>query len=316
VSPYRGGWEPGDRFPPKTKQPAPKHGIKLKKIGASWWGVRWIEALERILGADSGRLSRGRTYARAGRTHDLIVKKSKVRALVTGSRPEPYEVSIALGSLPADTWQRVLTGMAAKAEFAAELLAGQMPKDLDEVFRAAGTSLFPRDRTDLVTSCSCPDNGDPCKHVAATHYVLGEALDQDPFLLFELRGRSKQQVLEALRALRTEPSESKNKRSKTTRKRAQPNDATARPALSHVEYDKAPEPAPTLELCFDAPQSRGALLKQLGTPASWRSEESPADSLSVLVQTAAERARAIAMRQDDPVAARHARSANIEPKRR
>jgi uncharacterized Zn finger protein len=77
-----------------------------------------------------------------------------------------------------------------------------MPQAIDEVFVAAGVSLFPKQRADLETSCSCPDWGDPCKHVAATHYVLGEALDRDPFLLFELRGRTKDQVLDALRAAR------------------------------------------------------------------------------------------------------------------
>jgi uncharacterized Zn finger protein len=77
-----------------------------------------------------------------------------------------------------------------------------MPQAIDEVFVAAGVSLFPKQRADLRTSCSCPDWGDPCKHVAATHYVLGDALDRDPFLLFELRGRTKDQVLDALRAAR------------------------------------------------------------------------------------------------------------------
>jgi uncharacterized Zn finger protein len=94
--------------------------------------------------------------------------------------------------------------MAAQAKFSAALLAGEMPQEIDAVFHAAGASLFPKQRAELKANCSCPDDGDPCKHVAATHYVLGEALDRDPFLLFELRGRSKSQVLDALRAARVE----------------------------------------------------------------------------------------------------------------
>ena len=86
-----------------------------------------------------------------------------------------------------------------------ELLAGQMPQAIDEVFVEAGVSLFPKQRADLKTRCSCPDWGDPCKHVAATHYVLGEAFDRDPFLLFELRGRTKHEVLSALRSARGGP---------------------------------------------------------------------------------------------------------------
>ena len=70
-------WEDGDRYPSK-KAPAPEHGIKVKKAGNSWWGKRWLDALEAVLGADSGRLARGRSYARAGRTHDLEVKRGEV----------------------------------------------------------------------------------------------------------------------------------------------------------------------------------------------------------------------------------------------
>src|SRR6059036_1628093 len=92
--------------------------------------------------------------------------------------------------------------MANQAVFAAELLAGEMPKEIDQAFRASGRSLFPAKVKDLQTACSCPDWANPCKHVAATHFVLGEAFDRDPFLLFELRGRSKDQVLSALRRAR------------------------------------------------------------------------------------------------------------------
>ena len=91
--------------------------------------------------------------------------------------------------------------MAGQALFAAQLLAGEMPQDIEEAFAAAGVSLFPDRRGDLDTDCSCPDWANPCKHVAATHYILGEQFDEDPFLLFRLRGRTQEQILAALRAL-------------------------------------------------------------------------------------------------------------------
>ncbi len=301
MSPYRGGWEPGDRFPPRTKQPPPKHGIKLKKIAASWWGLRWISALELVLGAGAGRLSRGRTYARAGRVHDLVVENGKLRALVTGSRPAPYEITIELSALSAATWQHVVSGMAARAQFAAELLAGQMPKELDDVFRAAGTSLFPRDRADLTTSCSCPDTGDPCKHVAATHYLLGEALDQDPFLLFELRGRTKEQVLQALRAARAADTASGSKRSKRQGANVTlPPSGEPRAAISSEDYDRPHQPVPMLEFSFEAPSAHGALLRQLGSPAAWNGDGSLADALSEQVKRAADRARRVALAEEEP----------------
>jgi uncharacterized Zn finger protein len=293
------GWEPGYTRGPK--KPPPPGGIKLKKAGTTWWGLRWIEALERVLGADGKRLGRGRTYARAGRTHDLIVHAGQVRAKVTGSREAPYEVSIELAQLPAETWAAAIAGMAAKAQFAAELLAGEMPLQIDEVFRAAATSLFPSGRDDLQTSCSCPDWGDPCKHVAATHYVLGEAFDRDPFLLFELRGRKKDEVLEALRRARAGAPTGATTPVPEQRREEVPRVALA--ALELEGYDRAREPLPKLELSFAPPLTHGSLLRQLGLPAAWDRTEAPADALSPLIQRAAEVARRIALAEPEPAAA-------------
>jgi len=307
----RAGW-------PKSgpKKPPPEHGIKMKKAGTTWWGQRWIEALEAVLRGDAGRLARGRTYARAGRTHDLVVQDGKVTAKVTGSRATPYEVAMQLAQLDAAAWTEAIAGMAAKAQFSAELLAGQMPQQIDEVFRAAGTSLFPRQRTDLVTSCSCPDWGDPCKHVAATHYVLGEALDRDPFLLFELRGKTKGQVLDALRAARGGDAAQS------------PQDAVAPEGafevatltladLNAADYDKPREALPTLQFSFDEPVSHAAVLRQLGSPAAWSGEETPLEVLAPLVRAAAETARRTALAEplaaDDSARATDERASDAEP---
>jgi uncharacterized Zn finger protein len=284
---------------PAPKRPPPERGIRMKKAGTTWWGQRWIEALEDVLRGDAGRLARGRTYARAGRTHDLVVKGGKVTAKVTGSRATPYKITIELAQLSQAAWKQAIAGMAEKAQFSAELLAGQMPQAIDEVFAEAGLSLFPQQRSDLKTSCSCPDWGDPCKHVAATHYVLGEALDRDPFLLFELRGRSKEQVLDALRAARGGESEQRTKKggeSRTVSLDAPGEVPTVK--LGKVkagDYDKAREPLPVLHFSFDQPVTHGAVLRQLGAPAAWEGDESPAELLAPLVRAAAETARRMAM---------------------
>jgi uncharacterized Zn finger protein len=281
------------------KKPPPERGIRMKKAGTTWWGQRWIEALEHVLRGDSKRLARGRTYARAGRTHDLVVRGGKVTAKVTGSRPTPYAISIELTKLGASTWKKAIDGLAKKAQFSAELLAGQMPQAIDEVFVEAGASLFPSERADLATRCSCPDWGDPCKHVAATHYVLGEALDRDPFLLFELRGRTKDQVLDALRAARGGASETIAK--KRGKFKAAPPDAPLEVPtvtlgkLKAGDYDKPREPLPALHFSFDEPVTQGAVLHQLGAPGAWESDASPADVLAPLVRAAAQAARRIAM---------------------
>src|SRR5262249_57826084 len=99
-------------------------------------------------------------------------------------------------------WEKVAEAMAAEAIHAARLLSGEMPEQIEELFAAAGASLLPAARGDLETDCSCPDWANPCKHVAAVHYLLGERFDADPFLIFELRGRTQAEIAEALRARR------------------------------------------------------------------------------------------------------------------
>jgi uncharacterized Zn finger protein len=295
----------------------PAHGIKVRSIGATWWSQRWIQALEAISEGYSGRLARGRAYARTGRVHDLAVAAGKVTARVTGSRLAPYAVEIALATLSDAAWSTAIVAMSEQARFAAELLAGQMPAELDEAFRAGGSSLFPVVEADLTTACSCPDWANPCKHVAATHYVLGEALDRDPFLLLELRGRGRDLVLDALRAARAsrhdeatpgtgEPGEAgeagePGEAGEAGEPGDEPRDdagtdvATVKlPRLSAAEYDQPRAPLPALHLGLDAPAAPGALLGQLGAPASWSIAASPAELLAPLVRAAADHARELA----------------------
>ena len=181
-------------------------GIKAKsKRGAfvkNWWATRWIKALERLV--DTGRLSRGRSYARKGQVLSIEESKEGIQAKVQGSQRTPYKVSIHMTPLSDAAWDKVIDALAEQAIFTAQLLAGEMPQEIEEAFAAAKVSLFPDKRAELVTDCSCPDYANPCKHVAAVHYILGEQFDEDPFLLFRLRGRSQEQILEALRARRAE----------------------------------------------------------------------------------------------------------------
>jgi uncharacterized Zn finger protein len=174
-----------------------------------------------------------------------------------------------------------------------------MPKEIDEALQSSCGSIFPTKEADLVTDCSCPDWANPCKHVAATHYVLGEALDRDPFLLFELRGRTKDQVLGALRAARSDACPRAKRRTKITPTPKGEIPSVTLGSVKRADYDRPRAPAPALRLSFDAPSTHGAMLRQLGAPAAWSGEDSPADLLSPLVRAAAERARQIALAEVD-----------------
>ncbi|MEU7977632.1 SWIM zinc finger family protein [Micromonospora sp. NPDC049081] len=171
-------------------------------IGVSWWSRRFLEVLESF--ALGTRLTRGRAYARRGQVLRLDVSPGRVEASVQGSRPRPYPVVITLPPFPEALWARVERELAGQAFFSARLLAGDLPAELEELFAGAGAPLFPDSVGELTQRCGCPDFAVPCKHLAATFYLLAEAFDADPFQLLHWRGRSRDGLLGRLRSLRAE----------------------------------------------------------------------------------------------------------------
>jgi uncharacterized Zn finger protein len=170
------------------------------EIAQTWWSRRFIEVLESF--GMGGRLTRGRRYARAGQVLSMTLSTSVVVARVQGSRPEPYRVRIAVRAFRAADWRRIEEALAGQAWYAAKLLAGQMPPDLEEVFDRLGLRLFPDSQRELTMDCSCPDWEVPCKHLAATCYLLAESFDADPFQILAWRGRNRTELLAHLRELR------------------------------------------------------------------------------------------------------------------
>ncbi|WP_026735185.1 SWIM zinc finger family protein [Fischerella sp. PCC 9605] len=166
-----------------------------------WWSQRWLELLDSY--RFKKRLERGRNYARQGNVLSIEFQGAKVLARVQGSESEPYKVSLSLDSFSDEEWGYVVETMSKKAIFAAKLLAGEMPQNIEEVFTASGLSLFPFTLSDVHSRCSCPDKANPCKHIAAVYYQLGDRFSEDPFVLFQLRGRTKEQIISNLRQLRS-----------------------------------------------------------------------------------------------------------------
>lgn len=232
----------------------PTHGIKAHTrrgaFGQSWWASRWNAALEQLV--NPGRLQRGRTYARAGQVMSLDVGREGVDAVVQGSRPEPYKVSVRFRRLTDQEWERVIDAMSAEALYAARLLSGEMPEQIEDVFAAVGSSLFPRDSEDMQTSCTCPDWANPCKHIAAVHYLLGERFDDDPFLMFLLRGRSKDEIIAALRQRRAGPSVETI------------DDAAPAPEPDLLAFWSIPAQTEEVALHFALPETHALAVKRLG----------------------------------------------------
>jgi uncharacterized Zn finger protein len=173
----------------------------VAEFGRTWWGRAWLEALEQRARLDPDRLPRGRDYARSGTVGELTLAPGEARARVQGRKTEPYEVRIRVRRFTDDEWDRVLVAISARLGHAAALLDGELPPEIARDAAAAGLDLLPGGG-ELGPRCSCPDDADPCKHSAAACYLITDALDTDPFALFLLRGRTRDQVLAGIRARR------------------------------------------------------------------------------------------------------------------
>jgi uncharacterized Zn finger protein len=202
MSEFRGRWEDWPPARPIRVEGGIKARSRRGAIGEQWWSRRFIGVLESH--GLSGRLARGRSYARAGQVLDFALSQGKVTAVVQGSRPRPYDVRLGVLPLTKPQWRRVQQRLASQALFRAKLLAGEMPHEIEDVFAECGTPLFPRSAADLDMHCSCPDWGVPCKHLAAVCYVLAEEFDRDPFAMLAWRGQARDELLAALREIRSE----------------------------------------------------------------------------------------------------------------
>ena len=169
----------------------------MARFSRTWWGQRFIAALEEF--TDPARLGRGRSYASGGRILDYTLAKGTVTAKVRGSinpyfgvYKEPiYKTSITLKAISAADWKKAIRHIASRADLVTKLLMNEMPDTIEDAFSGLGLHLLPHSESDFTTSCSCPDWANPCKHIAGVYYLLASALDHDPFLMFELRGLSR-----------------------------------------------------------------------------------------------------------------------------
>ena len=172
-----------------------------RQFGHTWWGRAWVDALENRARLDPNRLPRGRTYARYDRVSSLHLARGEITAKVRGSRPGTYRVIVRVHTYGDAEWKRVVETVAGRAAHAAALLDGELDPSIAEDAAASGVDLLPGPG-DLQPRCSCPDWADPCKHAAAVCYLVADVLDDDPFALFELRGRSRDALMSELRAER------------------------------------------------------------------------------------------------------------------
>jgi len=256
-------------------------------FGTTWWGQAWVRALEHRARLDVNRLPRGRTYLRQNRVGPLTAEAGEVRAAVRGSRESAYRVRVRVRPFTETEWDVVLDVVSGRAAHAAALLDGELAPAIVADVEAAGLDLLPG-AGDVTTSCTCPDWANPCKHAAAVCYLVADLLDDDPFTLLLLRGRTRDQMLAALRARRTA---TRPDRGRPTAVAVVPADAgvvaSAAFSAEHPPLPRPPlppgHPSSPAPLASDAPA---------GSPVT-------ADELQALAADAARRAWELATGESD-----------------
>ncbi|MEU4130282.1 SWIM zinc finger family protein [Streptomyces wuyuanensis] len=265
---------------------APRAG--KEDFAASWWGNAWVDALEDTA-LDPNRLVRGRAYAGRGHVDAITVTPGRVVAYVHGSRPRPYRAEIRLRTLGEDAWERLLDAAAARPDHIAALLDKDVPHAL------AAADLLPAPG-DLVPDCSCPDDGFPCKHAAALCYQTARILDEDPFVLFLMRGRGEQEILAEL--TRRNAARSAAERGAARNESTPAGRRTGAPALATVRARDAltPRTRPPLPPPLPVP-------RQPGRPPVYPQAAGAPDplALDLLAGEAAARAHATLHTGRDPV---------------
>jgi len=181
----------------------------LSKAGLGqqpWWVAEWMELINSY--RYKKRLERAWIYAREGNVLSIRFEGRRVQARVQGTEPEPYKSKLWLDVLSDEDWDFVLEALSQKARWTCQLLAGVMPDDIERAFAASGKRLFPFKLQEVRSECTCPDKANPCKHISAVYYLMGDRFSEDPFVLFQLRGRSRAQLLKDLAERRRQQNQS------------------------------------------------------------------------------------------------------------
>lgn len=234
----------------------------------SGWAFRFLARLAALGWEDA--LAGGRAVALSGAVTSLDLGRTGARADVKAADGHFEETSLSLLPLATVAKRRVLKAMAARARFAAHLLAGRLPDDVEGAFEGTGRTLLPVDAGDVVFRCSCAEVPGPCAHAGALAVLIGDRLQDDPFLVFLLRGVPREELLEGLQRARTRPERSPGPDAAdeaATRGAADLPEPLPRHVLERPELFYRPgEPVAALRASYAPPDHPEAVLTRLGPP--------------------------------------------------
>jgi uncharacterized Zn finger protein len=268
----------------------------MSKFSRTWWGKKFIEALEKF--TDSGRLSRGRSYAKNDKVKRFEISHGVVIAEVRGSinpyygvYKEPlYTTTIEFQPISAAKWSAAIALIASRASLISRLLLNEIPDNIEDSFSLLGLHLLPHSRKDFDSECSCPDWENPCKHIAGVYYLVAAELDRDPFLLFELRGLSRQDLQKELlksplgQALAVELQRSQRPPQPITAYYTRPQTIAAHPESLRDFWQSAKRLPQTIEPPPETPVAGIPIKKQGDFPAFWQRENSFIEAMETIYE--------------------------------
>ncbi|GAA2309876.1 hypothetical protein GCM10009853_079190 [Glycomyces scopariae] len=175
--------------------------------GRTWWGRKWWRALETIgLNYPDQRIVRGRALAGHGSVTGLAIEPGLVSGRVADANGA-FDAQIAIPVYNASAWAAGMTALSLSPSCVAGLLAGRLPKRIDDVLAETGMRLLPKkfvteDHNRITTSCGCADAREVCAHIMALALVSAARMDDDPWLVLLLRGGPTRDLAGRLRAAR------------------------------------------------------------------------------------------------------------------
>jgi len=238
----------------------------LVQLGTTWWGKSWIKNM--LKHGRFFRMQRGITYSKEQRISNVIIKKGEVFALCQGTAPVPYRVRIEFTPIVPKQWRQVINEMGQSLEIEAKLISGEMPQHINKLFMRNGVPLFPVPKQNLDATCNCPDQEVPCKHIAAVILTLASIFDYDPFMLFLLRGMSREELLQELRIQSMEvPLKNKEKSVMSQDLLVITEDVSKTFLTPNLQKMKA------IEFDISKGVSRETVFQQLGTPSEINNQQ-------------------------------------------
>ncbi|MEM7535822.1 MAG: hypothetical protein AAF639_26825 [Chloroflexota bacterium] len=203
--------------------------------GISWWTQQWLEVLVELSLLDEVHLDK-KTFS-GSRVQRLEVVTGQIQAKVRDRELGTSTITIVLEPLTDAEWDRALHALQNQTLLAPQLLTGALPTELESIFVALGSPLFPfradqlqitlewnrskrktdaqeqvsadtndtdeiaQDMGPLTITATSPERA--IRPLLAVYHTFGDMLETDPWLLLRFRGRDRQQIMQVLNQRRT-----------------------------------------------------------------------------------------------------------------